>query len=298
MNIIVTGAAGFIGSAVTKRLSETSHEIFAVDNLHTGVKENLAGLENVKFFNSEAGSLGDLNLPFIDYIFHLGMPSSAPMYLKDPGLEGKTVEEFKNILEFSKTSDSKIVFASTSSLYGGLDVPHKESMKVKPFDGYTRARFRIEQLAREHSKESGLDSIGLRFFSVYGPGEKSKGRYANILSQFMWSIQKDERPQIYGDGTQTRDFIFVSDVVDALFKALEYNGSGIFNVGTGVQTSFNQIIDMLNKALGRDIKPLYVGNPIKNYVYHTHADCRKAREVLGFDAEYSLESGIKELVKG
>lgn len=296
MKIIVTGAAGFIGSNLVRELSSAGHRVFSVDNLHTGTEKNIAGLENVRFFSIESGSLDTLTLPFIDVIMHLGMPSSAPMYVKEPELEQKTVNEFRALLEFAKTSDSKVVFASTSSLYGCLPVPQSETMKVRPFDGYTRARFEIERLAREHSKNTGLSSVGLRLFSVYGPGEEHKGIYANIISQFLWKMQKGGRPQIYGDGRQTRDFIFVDDVVTAFMNAMEHDGSGIFNIGTGVRTSFNQVVDMLNEAIGKDIKPIYAPNPIKDYVRHTQADCTIAREEIGFYSSCNLENGIKKML--
>ena len=138
----------------------------------------------------------------------------------------------------------------------------------------------------------------MRFFSVYGPKEKYKGRYANIVSQFLWTMAKDERPIIFGDGSQTRDFIHVADIVEALIltmkKDFEYE---IFNAGTGVAHSFNDIVKLLNKALGKDIKPIYKPNPIKNYVQHTLADTSKAESVLGFNAKIPLKTGIKYILQ-
>ncbi len=296
MHIVVTGGAGFIGSNLVRALASRGHKVYVVDSLHTGKEDILGGMEGVRLFRADSGSLGDLPLPFIDCIFHFGMPSSSPMYLKDTGLEKATADEFRSLLEYARTGDSGVVFASTSSLYAGLDGPQREVMPVTPVDGYTRSRFAMEKLADEYSGKHGLCCTGLRLFSVYGPGEEAKGKYANVVSQFLWDMRKGKRPVLYGDGTQTRDFVYVKDVVSACLKAMKYGGSGIFNVGTGRPTSMNDAVDVINRVLGTDMKPLYVENPIKHYVYHTHADCRKAAEVLGFRARYDLEQGISDLL--
>ena len=140
--------------------------------------------------------------------------------------------------------------------------------------------------------------IGLRYFSVYGPHEKSKGKYANLISQFLWNLQKDESPVVYGDGTQTRDFIYVDDVIEANMLAMDSERRfGIFNVGTGRSITVNEMVDLLNKKLGKNIKPRYIENPLRNYVQHTLADTSKAEKELGFKAKTSLEQGIDKLIE-
>jgi len=296
MNVLITGGAGFIGSSLATKISSEGHMVYAIDNLHTGKKENLRGIKNMKFLMADSGSVKDLQIPVPDVIMHLGMPSSAPMYESDKTLEKRTVEEFEKLLEFAKMHSIKVIFASTSSLYGKVPVPHSENLEIKPFDGYTRTRYSIEKTASELSGRN-LKTIGLRLFSVYGSGEKHKGRYANVISQFMWSVCRGRSPVIYADGTQTRDFIYIDDVVRAFMLAMEHNDSGIFNVGTGKQTSFNTVVTLINQALGKDINPVYVKNPIANYVLHTMADCRKSSEFLGFRARYDIQTGIKKLAE-
>lgn len=188
------------------------------------------------------------------------------------------------------------MFASSSSLYNGLPTPNREDMDVMVTDYYTEARLGIERVAKLYHKLYGTGIVGLRFFSVYGPNERAKGIYANIVSQFLWEMQDGGIPVVYGDGEQTRDFVFVSDVVRACILAMESDVSGLFNVGTGVSHSFNDVVVALNGVLGTDIEPRYIENPMKNYVAHTLADLTKAKDALGFSSEYSLEEGIREIV--
>jgi UDP-glucose 4-epimerase len=136
----------------------------------------------------------------------------------------------------------------------------------------------------------------MRFFSVYGERERHKGRYANVITQFLWQMKRGEPPIIYGNGTQTRDYIYAEDVARCCILAMEKKANGVFNVGTGKAYSFNQVIEILNRILGTDIRPIYVPNPIPNYVTHTLACTRKSERELGFKAKYSLEEGIKRLI--
>ena len=232
----------------------------------------------------------------IDVIFHLGIPSSSPMYKENPMLVGSAINDAISVFEFAKETGAKVVFASSSSLYNGLPTPNQEDMDVMVADYYTEARLGIERVAELYHKLYGISMVGLRFFSVYGPNERAKGIYANIVSQFLWEIQDGKIPVIYGDGEQTRDFTFVSDVVRACILAMTKDVSGVFNVGTGVSHSFNDVVVAINGVLGTDIEPRYIDNPVKNYVAHTLADLTKVKDALGFSPEYSLEEGIGEIV--
>ncbi|MEM2320804.1 MAG: NAD-dependent epimerase/dehydratase family protein [Candidatus Bathyarchaeia archaeon] len=296
MRVIVTGGCGFIGSNLVECLVKEGYEVIIFDNLSTGSLKNIEGLD-VRFFKEPYEKLFDL-APESDLIFHLGMPSSSPMYKRDPSLVGKTINEAITIFEYARKKNCKVVYASTSSIYNGNPLPYKEDMPIYVTDYYTECRYTIERLAKLYNTLHGVKSVGLRLFSVYGPKEGHKGEYANIISQFLWAIQRNESPTIYGDGTQTRDFIHVSDVVEAFMLAAEYDYKyEIFNVGTGKAHSFNDIVDMINKLLRKDIKPIYEPNLIKNYVYHTLADTTKAERLLGFKAKIALEDGIKSLLK-
>ncbi|MBS7625233.1 NAD-dependent epimerase/dehydratase family protein [Candidatus Bathyarchaeota archaeon] len=296
MKVLVTGGCGFIGSHLVERLVKDGHDVIVFDNLNTGNPKNIEGL-GVEFFNEPYEKIGSI-AHNINIIFHLGMPSSSPMYKRDPYLVGKTVNDAITILEYAKRNSCKVVYASTSSLYNGNPVPYREDMPIYVTDYYTECRYAIERLAKLYNILYGVKSVGLRLFSVYGPKEQYKGEYANVVSQFLWKIMRNEPPIIFGDGTQTRDFIHVNDVVEAFKLAAEGDfDCEIFNVGTGVEHSFNDVVDIINRVLGKKIEPVYKPNPIKNYVYRTLADTAKAEKMLGFKAKITLEEGIRDLAQ-
>lgn len=299
MKFLVTGGAGFIGSHLVKNLTRDKHQVIVVDNLTTGSLKNLKTVRaGIKFHEAPAGEVLSIKgLKGIDGIFHLGIPSSTPLYKKNRRLTGEAISDFISILELAKREDCKIVFASSASVYNGNQTPYKETMPVLIKDFYTEARYAIERIAKVYFDFFGVQCIGLRFFSVYGPGEESKKDLANLTSQFLWAMKKNERPVIYGNGRQERDFVFVEDIIRGLKMAMKsgikYN---ILNLGTGKFYSLNQLVKILNKALGKDIRPLYIKNPVKNYIDRQMADTIKAEKMLGFKAKISLEQGIKKMI--
>jgi len=295
MSILVTGGAGFIGSNLVEALLAEGEEVVVVDNMHTGSPANLEGLHgSLRLIQVGCNDLPGLELQ-PEKIYHLGIPSSSPMYKANPLLVGEAINGFISVLETARRSEARLVYASSSSLYSGLLPPHREDMTIAVTDYYTEARLAMERLAELYHRLYGVGSAGMRFFSVYGPREESKKQYANMVSQFLWQMRREEVPVIYGDGSQTRDFIHVHDVVRALSLAMGSDCQGVFNVGTGRACSFNEVIGMINAQLGTNIKQKYIENPIKNYVKDTLADTSKCREALGFLARISLEEGIHGL---
>jgi len=219
------------------------------------------------------------------------------MYKRDPMLVGEAINGMIAVLELAKKTGSRVVYASTSSLYSGQTPPHREDMEVLVTDYYTEARFAMERMAELYRKLFGVRAVGMRFFSVYGPREGAKRQYANIVTQFLWEMMAGRAPVIYGDGSQTRDFVYVTDIVRALRLAMGSDYVGALNVGTGKSYSFNDVAEILANRMGLSLEAMHVENPIKNYVAHTLADTRRAREVLGFEARYTLEEGIGDLLK-
>ena len=297
MSILVTGGAGFIGSNLVERLLDSGEEVTVLDDLSTGSRDNLDGLSGrLEVIYGSCSNLLDLELS-PGAIYHLGIPSSSPIYKKDPMLVGEAIKGMIAVLELAKKSGCKVVYASTSSLYSGQTPPHREDMEVDITDYYTEARFSMERIASLYKKLFDVDSAGMRFFSVYGPRERAKKQYANIVIQFLWEMMEGRAPVIYGDGRQTRDFVYVKDVVRALMLAMSSDYVGVLNVGTGTSYSFNQVVEILAEKMSLDVEPVHVDNPIKNYVAHTLADTSKAEGILGFRSRYPLPDGIAELME-
>lgn len=298
MRMLVTGGAGFIGSNLVDLLVEKGHDVVVVDNLHTGAKENIREFKkDIELIHKDCGDVTSEEVDEIDGIFHMGIYSSSPMYWEDPSLVGEAVNDFLHMLDLAREKNVKMVWASSSSIYNGNPTPWREDMPIYVKDYYTEARYSMERLAKLHYDWHGTETIALRFFSVYGPKEKAKGRYANLVSQFLWKMQEGDTPVIYGDGTQTRDFTYVDDVTEAILAAFNAEiEHDIFNVGTGECYSLNKLVEILNEILETDITPKYVENPIKGYVQETLTDTTKAKKELGFEASIGLREGIGKLV--
>jgi nucleoside-diphosphate-sugar epimerase len=304
MKCLVTGGAGFIGSNLAREAVERGWQVRLLDNFYLGSSENLSSLKReIKLINGDIRDRKTIDAATkgIDYIFHQAAVSSSQMFVPDPS-EGFSVnvQGFANLLFHAhKNGVQRVVYASTSSIYGDLPTPHREDMFIKSCPNhYAASKLASEYLAKAHTLQQGLETVGLRYFSVYGPREERKGKYANMISQFLWGMKREETPVIYGDGFQTRDFTYVKDIVEANFLATKKKrASGeVFNIGTGRSTTINAAVSLLNKNLGTNLKPKHVRNPIKNYVCHTLADTEKAKNLLGFEAKTSLEKGIKILL--
>lgn len=297
---LVTGGAGFIGSNLVEELLKVGNEIVVVDNLSTGSLDNVAGFKDkVKFIRASAAEVLDLpELKGVAGIYHLGIPSTTALYRDDPYLMGTAINDFIAILELAKRENCKIVWASSSSVYNGNKPPFTEDMPVLVKDFYAEARYAMERLARLYNDFYGVKSVGFRFFSVYGPHEEAKKTFANLVSQFLWAMKKGESPLIYGDGSQTRDFTYVFDIVKGFTMGMNSNiDCDVFNLGTSRCYSLNELVGILNESLGTSIKPEYQKNPLKNYVDETLADTKKVKNSLNWAAAVSLREGIGKIIK-
>lgn len=291
--VIVTGGAGFIGSNLVEKLV-ADNEVLVMDNLHTGTYENLKDFEseNLNVVTQDAKEIN--NIPFdADYVFHLGFYSASPMYRENPFLVSEVIAGMTSVLEYAKERSTPVVFSSTSSIYNGVTPPHREDIIPAVTDLYTEGRIGSERLSELFTKLEDGNVAAMRFFSVYGYHEKAKGNYANLATQFLLAMKKGERPVIYGDGEQRRDFVFATDVVDALIRAADNKGFDVFNVGSGKNYSLNELMVKLNSLLGTHIEAEYIEMPVKNYVMETLADTSKAEKKLGFKAKVDLDTGLK-----
>ncbi len=302
--ILVTGGAGFIGSNFSNALSE-KYDVVALDNLFLGDSENL--VSGVEFIKGDACKIEDLKKTGgnFDYVFHLAGTSSAPMFMDDGFADGyvNSVESFVRTLDYSrKNGVKKFMYASTSSLYANNPMPLVETQHVTPPNHYAVTKFCYEHCARSyHQVYSEIETIGFRFMSVYGPNEEAKGQYANIISQFLWDAVRDLSPVIYGDGDQFRDFTNVADIVQAATLAMESNrklGNKVYNIGTGECCSFNEIVKTIGKAMGKNVEPIRIPNPVKEgYVRGQHADISLISDELGYVPRVKLDEGIRIQVK-
>lgn len=304
MKSLITGGAGFIGSNLAEMLVEKGHDVTVVDNLFLGTEKNLEKVR--KKITFVKGDIRDQELLIklskgVDFIFHLAAASSSPMFrdnLKET-LE-VNIDGTIHVLNAARVNNVKrVVYASTSSLYGNSAPPLTEDMALKPVNFYSSSKLMKEHLAALFGVEFGLETVGLRFGSVYGPHEESKGIYANLVSQFMWALQKNEQPVVYGDGKQKRDFTYVKDICTALLLSATVKKKmlgEVFNVATGRTSTFNKLVDTLNVMLGKKLKPKYIANPVKNYIYDQGLDITKIIKTIGFKPHYTLESGISEMI--
>lgn len=300
MKYLVTGGAGFIGSNLTERLVGEGHDVIVIDNLSTGSLNNLKAVKNkIQFIKSPVANIfKHKDIKNLNGIYHYGIPSSTPLYRENPHLVGRSINEFNVVLELAKKEKCKLVYASSSSIYNGNKTPFTEDMPVHVKDLYTEARYAMERLAKLYFDWHKVRSIGIRFFSVYGPHEEAKKNFANLVTQFLWMAKKGEKPVIYGDGNQTRDFTFVKDIVEGCSLAMNSKvENDVFNIGAGYQYTINDMIKILEKALSKKIVCQYAPNPIQGYVFETWADTNKAQKVLGFKPQYPFEKGLKETIE-
>lgn len=219
------------------------------------------------------------------------------MYKENYNLIGELVNEFLHVLSLTRELDVKMVWASTSSMYNGNPTPWNEEMPILVKDYYAEARYYLERLAKLHYDWFGVKTNAMRFFSVYGPKEEAKKQYANLVSQFLWAMRDGERPVLYDDGEQRRDFIYVEDLIKGLELAMNSSiDNDVFNLGTGRSYSLLELVDILNDKMGKDLEPTFVENNIMGYVQETLADTKKTSDILKFKSKTSLEEGIEKLL--
>lgn len=300
--ILVAGGAGFIGSNFSNTHKDV-YEVIALDNLLLGDSRNLE--PGVTFVEGDAGDIATLEkIGPVDFVVNFSGTSSQPMFSGDGFVKGymNSVQSFVTLLEWArKNGTKKFLYASTSSLYANNPLPLVETQVVTPPNHYAVTKQLYEHVSRCYNQVyRDMDIVGFRFMSVYGPNEEAKGQYANIVSQFAWDIARDRVPIIYGDGTQTRDFTNVRDVVQAITLAMQSEkslGADIFNVGVGRSVSLNQIVDALYVAFGKEKKVEYIENPVKEvYIRDQYADIGKIVSALGYQPTVALEDGIREQV--
>jgi nucleoside-diphosphate-sugar epimerase len=299
--ILITGITGLIGSNLGKWFFSQKAKIYAVDNYSyidaELAKKKLGFLKDIEIIEGDASikETWDKVPKDVEYIFHFAGPSSVTLFNRMPERCYKeTVFSMYYVLEFAKKNGiKKVVYPTSGSNYAGNEMPHHERIYVKPRNLYAAAKVACEGLA--HSYSDYVKSIGLRIFGGYGPGEEWKRDFASPVYLFIKECMEEKAPVIFGDGKQTRDFVFVEDIVKAIVAAAETDYIGIVNVGTGKPTSFNELLVIINKVLGKDIKPTHIPKE-KNYVEDLRADTELMKKILNIEP-HAFDQGIIKFVE-
>lgn len=298
--VLVTGASGLIGKSVVKQLTDRSYRVLALDRCRAKDFGRLTS-NGFRFVQGDCQNYGlvDRLVSDCDLVIHLAAPSSFLMYKENPRESTiNTVQSMLNLLEAMKVhSVKKIVHASTSAVYEGNSVPYHEAMTIRPPDLKALSKKVNEEMAEQYSGSYGITSIHMRPFSVYGEGETEKGGYANVISLFAWAMVAGNQPVVWSDGEQTRDFIHAEDAARAFIMAAEADiPTQALNLGTGKETTFEQVIALINRQLGTNLQPQYVDIPIDIYAQRLLSDNSKLEQVLGFRPQVELTEGIKRVI--
>jgi UDP-glucose 4-epimerase len=294
---VITGGAGFIGSNLAKCLSK-DNDVLVIDDLSTGKMENLAGLD-VKFLK---GSLTDLMLlkeAFVGAacVFHQAAIASVKKSVEDPaGTNAVGIDGTLNVLIAARDAGvGRVVQASSAAVYGSSPVlPKKEDMLPEPMSPYAVSKLAAEHYARVFLELYGLKTVSLRYFNVFGPKQDPSSEYSGVISRFISAILNDEQPVIYGDGEQTRDFVYVNDVVSANILASRA-APGVYNIACAKSISLNTLVAVIGKILEKPVVPRY--EPARaGDIKHSLADINRAKG-MGYIPKYDLNEALFETIE-
>lgn len=301
---LVTGAAGFVGSHLSRELLKRDHEVVALDNFETGARERVENLETVDGFQFVEGDLRTEEtvkeaVEGVDYVFHQAAVPSVPRSLKNPKLTttANCVGTTNLLVAAREAGVEKVVAASSSSVYGsGGEIPASESDPVNPESPYALSKYWTEKMTLQFAELFDIDGVALRYFNVFGPGQDPDGEYAAVVPKFIELMMNGERPVIYGDGEQSRDFTYIDNVVQANIKAaLSDCNAEALNVACGGRVTINSLVERLNDEIGTDLEPKH-DDPRAGDVRHSQAEISKAQEQIGYEPTVDFETGLKRTV--
>lgn len=291
--VLVTGAAGFIGSNLTLELVRRGYDVVALDNFISGVRPNLKEFKG-KFIDWDVTKPLYLDEPF-RFIFHDG-DITDPRYPRDDEVYSRNLKCFENMLALARSTGARLIYASTANLYGNGPTPMCEDQDEDIISSYGRSKAEIDRIAATYFDRMSL--VGLRYFNVFGPRETHKARAASMVFHLSRQMVQKRRPRLFKYGEQKRDFIYVKDIVEANLCAMKAP-SGVYNVGTGAGTTFNELVATLNDVLGTKLEIEYFDMPYvsQTYQHNTQADTERAEKLLGFKARWTLRDAIVEYMK-
>ena len=297
--VVVTGGLGFIGSHLVETLCK-ENEVIIIDNESTGKLENIKHLE-LDNISLDLGDITQIDLKNTfegcDYVFHHAALASVPASVADPihcNLVNVT-GTLKVLLAARDAEVQKVIFASSSAVYGdNEELLIHENAPLKPTSPYSVSKIAGEMYCQNFTDIYGLSTISLRYFNVFGPRQDPNSQYAAVIPKFIEALHNDEQPIIYGDGEQTRDFIYVKDVVRANILAAESDVTGVFNVASGKSITINQLMQIIVQVMGKDLNPLYAESRPGD-IKHSSADITQAKS-FGFSNPSKFNEGLMETI--
>jgi UDP-glucose 4-epimerase len=298
---LITGGAGFIGSNLAEALIRRGETVRVLDNFATGRRENLAGLE-IEVVEADLCDLAAIHPAFVgvDYVLHQAALRSVPRSVEDPAATtAVNVSGTLNVLLAArKAGVRRVVFASSSSVYGAAPgLPRRESDRPLTLSPYAASKLAGEAYCAAFSHVYGLETVSLRYFNVFGPRMDPTSQYATVIPVFIAALRAGRRPVIFGDGEQSRDFCYVSNVVQANLLAAHAPGVAgeVFNIACGERYTLNQLVALLNEILRTDLEPEYGAERVGD-MRHSLADLTAAREKLGYEPEVLFREGLERTV--
>jgi nucleoside-diphosphate-sugar epimerase len=301
---LVTGGAGFIGCNIVRELLSRGEQVRVLDSFATGRRENLAEIaDQVELWEADIRDLEAIRPAFagVDHVLHQAALPSVPRSVKDPITTTETnVNGTLHVLLACRDAGVKrCVMASSSSVYGANpDLPKREDMRLQPISPYAASKFADEGFAAAFHRVFDLETVCLRYFNVFGPRQDPTSQYAAVIPLFINTMLKGERPTIFGDGEQSRDFTYVANVIEANLKAaLAAGGAGdAFNIACGERVSLNQLVGALNEIMGTALEPIYADDRPGD-VKHSLADISAAKAAFGYEPVVSFEEGLARVVE-
>ena len=305
MRILVTGGAGFIGSNIVKELIDRDQEVIVLDNFSTGKRENIFPFQSRKNFKLLEGDLRSFHIvraavKGVDYILHQGALPSVPRSINDPITSNDVnILGTLNILEAAKEFNIKrVVYASSSSVYGNSpSLPKIETMPIAPLSPYALSKYTAERYCQIYNNIYGLETVCLRYFNVFGHNQDPTSQYSAVIPKFVKSIREGKRPVIYGDGTQSRDFTYVKNNVEANLLACKANSVAgeVFNIACGERFTLLDLVNQINSILCANVDPIF-DNVRTGDVKHSLASIDKATNKLEFTVNTKFKEGLAKLI--
>ena len=301
MRYLVTGGAGFIGSHICDRLLAEGHQVRILDNFSTGKHENIPASDHVEVVEGDVGDYDTVKsaMQDINMVFHEAAIASVPETVGNPlASERVNYRGTLNILEAARHAGvQRVMFACSAAVYGDLpELPKQEGMPVRPLSPYAVDKLASEQACQMYTYLYGLETVSLRYFNVFGPRQDPSSPYSGVISIFTDYINQGKQPTIYGDGEQTRDFVYVSDVVEAnILASTSATAAGkAFNVATNGTLSVNDLLKTICNIKGALFEPEYKPGR-EGDIRHSRADISAAQEQLGWQPVVGFEDGLRRL---